>query len=155
MAVEDWIDDIADRWATIVDPKGGNLRSYRVFGTPEFPEAITDYPCALTYTSELTGVYASGESVEYWNGVTEFHLVGDSAKHHYPYIMRWFKLIRDASNGALQLGGKVSFFGLRAEGVSSIEGPVVLQYGSEEPHLGLIARWRVKEDITDEVTITA
>lgn len=157
MAVEDWIDKVVDRWATIVDPKGGNLTAFRVYDKANFPEAISkdNYPCAITFIESMSGQYGQSESLEYWLGVTEFHLVPDVGKHHYSYIMRWFKLIRDAAIGAVQLVGSVSNFALRVEGIASIEGPVVLQYGEEAPHLGLIARWQVKEDVTAEATLTA
>jgi len=153
MGIETWIDLIVDRWRTIEDPRGGNLRAYYVFKQEEFPEAITEYPCALTYVTDLSGDYSAGGSREHWNGTTEFHLVSDVGKHHYPYIMRWFALIRNAVLGSVSLGGSVSHFMPQVEGGPFIQGPVVLQYGSDAPHLGLVANWIVKEQVT--VTVTA
>ena len=46
MAVENWIDEIVALAGTISDGKQ-HVRSYSVFARDEFPESITEYPCAM------------------------------------------------------------------------------------------------------------
>lgn len=145
MAVENWIDAIARRWE-ISDGKGGTVRSFRVYEKAEFPEAITIFPCALTYTTDVTPIYgASAIDREMWNGVTEFHLFEGVNKSNFPELMRYFNRIITAAAGDVTLGGLVSYFMIRQEGGPGISGPVVLQYGSESPHHGIVVNWVVKE----------
>jgi len=156
VAVENWIDEIVDVWKAIEDPKGGNLRAFYVFKKGEFPEAISDFPCVLTYTADVRNEYSSGGPlIDTWRGVSEFHLVPDVGKQHYPYIMRWFALIRNAAAGSMQLNSKVAHFLLSQEDSPSIEGPVKLIFGSEAEHLGLIVHWTVKENVSGDYSPAA
>jgi len=151
MAVEQWIDEIADLAGTVSDGKK-KVRSYRVFKKAEFPESLSVFPCALTYTSEARMKYSlGGPQTDLWYGVTEFHLTSNVAKSNYPYIMRFFARIKAAFASKMNLNGKVAYFMLRTD-EAGLQGPVVLQYGSEEPHLGIIARWVVKEDTSGDFT---
>lgn len=144
MAVTDWIDEITRLWE-VSDGKGGQVRSFRVFEKEEFPEALSTFPCAITYTEGVRDRYGQGVSVDLWRGVTEFHLTPDLNRRAFPNLMRFFARIRDAAAGNVTLNGKVSWFALRTEGGDSIEGPVKLQYGTENVHYGLVVRWEVKE----------
>jgi hypothetical protein len=154
MAVEQWIDEIAKLWE-FSDGKGATVKSFRAYERGNFPETIGPFPCALTYTTEDVSDYSvGGPNIDLWNGITEFHLVADIGKHHYPYIMLFFKRIRDAVAGHIQLSGLVENFLLRKD-VPSIQGPVVLQYGQEAPHLGLIVNWEAKENVTGDFVVAA
>ena len=153
MAVETWIDEIAKLAGTVSNGRGGKVRSYQVFNKAEFPEALTVFPCAITYTSEVRMEYSlGGPCVDLWYGMTEFHLTPGTAKSDYPYIMRFFARIKAAFAGKMTLGGKVAYFQLRTD-EAGLQGPVVLQYGGEEPHLGIVARWLVKEDTSGDFTV--
>ena len=146
MAVENWIDEITKLWDTVSDGQGSYVRSYRVYEKAEFPEAMNIFPSAITYTLDVTPVYsAGGVQVEFWNGVTEFHISPDVDKSRFPGLMLYFARIRAAAASNLQLNGKVAHFLIRIEGGPGIQGPVVLQYGSEAPHHGLMVFWKVKE----------
>ncbi len=146
MAVENWLDEITKIWDGVSDGRGGYVKSYRVYEKAEFPEAINVFPCAITYTKDMTPVYsAGGVQVELWNGITEFHLSPDVDKSRFPGLMLYFARIRAAAAADLQLSGKVAHFLIRTEGGPGIEGPVVLQYGSEAPHHALMVYWKVKE----------
>lgn len=147
MAVENWIDEIA-RLFEISDGKGGTIRSYRVYEKSDFPEAINTYPCALTFTTEIECHDGSGAQYDLWQGITEFHLYDGVDKSKYPYIMLFFDRICKAAVGNVTLTGKVSYFKLRSDNGPSIVGPATLQYGSENPHLGLVVYWIVKENVT-------
>ncbi len=153
MAVENWIDEICKLWE-VDDGKGGKVKSYRVYEKAEFPAALSVYPCAITYTVDVIDHYSAGASYDLWNGKSEFHFQGID-KSRYPAMMLFFARIRDAAAGSLSLGGKVAHFKLRTpdEGGPSIQGPVMLQYGSEDPHDGLVIYWRVKEMVS--VTVSA
>ena len=143
MAVENWIDEIAALWE-ISDGKGGTVTSYRAFEKADFPEAITVYPCAITYVSGVRMDLPQDIETNIWSGVSEFHLVAGIGKHHYPFVMRYFERIKNAAKGNKNLSGKVALFILDHENIS-IQGPAVMSYGSEEPHLGLVVRWVVTE----------
>jgi hypothetical protein len=153
LAIESWIDEIAKLAGEVEDGRGGHVRSYSVFERAEFPESLSLFPCALTYATEVTCQVSEGLCIDLWKGTTEFHLFPDVAKNHYPEIMLYFARIRNAFALHRKLAGKVAYCQLVTEEGPSIQGPVVLQYGSEEPHLGLIARWVVKENVTGKFTL--
>jgi len=158
MAVETWIDDITRLWDQVSDGRGGSVRSYRVYEKDDFPEALSDFPCALTYSTEVENVYSlGGPLVDLWQGVTEFHLFPNVDKRNFPAIMKFFARIRNAASGSMTLGGKVAHFLLRNanSGGASIQGPVVLQYGGEEPHHGLLVFWEVNENCSGDYTPAA
>ena len=145
MAVESWIDELCAVWE-VSDGERGTVRSYRVYSKAEFPAAITVFPCAITYIESVEATYsAGGPCINYWLGVTEFHLFPNTDKGNYPAIMLYYARIIAAAAARLTLGGLVSHFILRSGGEPGIVGPVVLQYGGEDPHHGLVVNWRVKE----------
>lgn len=151
--IESWIDEIADLAGTVGDGKGKKVRSYRVFKKAEFPESLSVFPCALTYTSEVRSSYSmGGPCTDLWFGITEFHLTPNEAKSQYPFIMRFFARIKAAFALHMTLGGKVAYVQLRTD-EAGLQGPVTLQYGAEEPHLGIVARWVVKEDTSGDFTV--
>lgn len=155
MAVENWIDEIAKLAGEVPNGKGGKVKSYRVFAKADFPEGLTVFPCAITYTTQVITSYSQGgPCIDLWKGVTEFHLSEGTAKSEYPAVMRFFAHIRAAFAQHMTLGGKVAYCKL-AEDEPSLQGPVVLQYGAEQPHHGIIARWVVKENVTGTFTIGA
>jgi len=130
--------------------------SYRVFEKPEFPETLTQYPCAITYTLGVKSDYSvGGPCVDHWEGVTEFHLTPNVVKSHFPYIMLFFRRIRDAAAGSLTLGGRVAHFLLDPDRQPNIQGPVALVYGSEDPHHALVVYWVVKESVSGDFVVSA
>lgn len=160
MAVESWIDTICDVWGTIPNGKGGFVRSFYVYKRDEFPAAITAemMPCVITYTTSVESDVNAAQTLEHWTGTTEFHLFPNDDKRHYPALMLYFKRIRQAAAANITLGGLVAYFVLRSNKTrttgTSIDGPVVMQYGGENPHLGLVVHWLVKEDVTTETPVS-
>lgn len=152
--IEQWIDSLCKVWGTVDNGRGGLVRSYLVFEKAEFPESLSEYPCAITYPEGVSNEYGNGASIDIWRGKTEFHLIGDSQKSSLPYVIRFFARIRNAAAQNYKLGGKVDYMLLRAEDLS-IQGPITLAYGSEEPHWGLVVYWTVKENVSNEVQIGA
>lgn len=150
MAIENWIDSIAAVWDSVDNGKGGKVRSYRVFEKDEFPEALTDFPCAITYPQGVKATYGS-VSVDLWRGATEFHLFPNEKKNNFPALLRYYRRIIVAAAANLTLGGKVAHFLLLPD-EQNIRGPVVLQYGTEMLHHGLMVYWEVKELTTVTVT---
>jgi hypothetical protein len=149
MAVTDWIDRIAIIFE-IADGKGGTLTSYRPYDKGEFPEAINDFPCAIHYITDVRNQYSlGGPCIDYYNGVSEFHLVASTAKSLLPYCMTFLTRIRDAAAANMNLGGRCDHFLLRMDEPSQ-QGPVALQYGDENPHWGIVVRWEVKENVTGD-----
>lgn len=153
MSVVDWIDKLAALWE-VDDGQGGTVKSFRVYEKSEFPEALPPSTiCALTFTTGVSNEYSvGGPLIDHWTGITEFHFPWGVDKSHFPAIMLFFARLRNAAAGDIQLGGTVHNFVLRrtATGGPSIEGPVVLQWGSEEPHHALVVHWTVKEDVTGD-----
>lgn len=145
MAVEDWIDEVCKLWE-ISDGKGGLVKAFRVYEKAEFPEAMNVFPSVLTFTTRMEPHYGEA-SYELWEGVSEFHLAPNVDKSNFPNIMLYFARISNAAVSNVLLSGKVSYFELTA-----VEGPVILRYGSEDPHLGILVRWRVKESVSVNIT---
>lgn len=160
MAVEDWIDKVCDVWGTVSDGKGGTVKAFYVYKRDEFPESIPAamMPCVLTYTVSVEPDVNASQTLAHWVGRSEFHLFPTEDKRNYPALMLYFKRIIQAAAANLKLGGAVSYFLLRSNLTRvtgpGIEGPVVMQYGSETPHHGLIVHWLVKEDITTETPVS-
>jgi len=154
MAVTDWIDKIAQVFE-VANGKGGTVLSYRMYDRNNIPEALTSYPCAISYVTEARHQYSlGGPCLDFYNGVTEFHLTPNASKANLPYIMPYFARIRDAAAGNITLSGTVAHFLLRLD-EASVTGPVTLQYGQEEPHHGLVVRWEVKEEVSGDFTPAA
>lgn len=158
--VEKWIDALCDVWAEVESHKPGQkVRAFYVYKRDEFPESLAAdlMPCVLTYVTGVESDLNAGVSLEHWRGVSEFHLFPNTDKRNYPAIMRYFARIRNAAALHMKLGGLVSYFLLRSNATrvtgTSLEGPVVMQYGSENPHQGLLVHWLVKEDVSTEVVI--
>lgn len=151
MPVEDWIDTLCALWE-ISDGRGGTVRSYRLFERNEFPEAITDVPCAITYTRGVDMEINASNPLGFWHGVTEFHLTQGLDKSKFPEAIRYFARIRAAMAANVKLGGLVAHFRPDPNVTPSVQGPVVLTYGSEDPHHGIVVYWEVKVNETDEVS---
>lgn len=153
MAIEQWIDKISRLWE-IDDGKGGTVKSYRLFEVNEFPNEIT-FPCALTYPLSVSSLYNSAyQNTDIWIGRTEFHIFPSADKSLIPEVMLFYGRIRKAAANNLDLDGSVSSFLLANEGEQySIAAPVILQYGSENPHWGILVNWIVKEAVADEFSI--
>lgn len=147
MAVENWIDSIADLWGAVDDGKGKHVKSYSVFKRGEFPSAISEFPCAITYVTRVPTVQysAGGPAVVIWQGVTEFHLVPNIDKTHIPYVIRFYDRIIRAAASSITLGGLVTHFLLSNEEPLQ---PGSLVYGNEAPHYGVVVNWVVKENPT-------
>ena len=145
MAVEDWIDEVAKKAGQVADGRGGWVRAYRLFEKEDFPEALIEFPCALTYTEDVVmAAPAGGPNIDIWRGVTEFHLAPGVKKSDFPYLLRFFARIRAVFTSDYNLGSRVEYCRLRVEG-PSIEGPVVFEPNTESANQGLIAHWIVRE----------
>jgi hypothetical protein len=123
-----------------------------VYEKNEFPESIESTPCAITYTQGNNMQIMAGGGKSIWHGVTEFHLSENVDKDQFPYIMLFFARIRTAAAANMKLGGLVDHLALRGDITPNVQGPVVLQYGSEAPHHGIVVYWEVKENESDTVT---
>ncbi len=145
MAIEDWIDKLVDVAGSVDTGNGKTVRAFYVFKKTEFPEKMTIFPCALTFTENASMDYPDGgPNRDIWAGVIEFHITSNTKKSNYPTVMRYFSRIRAAFKANRILADNV-ILKLRSENGPSIEGPVTLQYGDEQPHLGLLVHWIVRE----------
>jgi hypothetical protein len=150
--IEDWIDEICKLAGNVsagAAPGGkGRVRSFWTFKKSEFPEAITEFPAAITYVQgmRLIGGSDSGPTIALWRGVTEFHLAPSTGKQEIPGVMPYFGRILEAFLTKRTLGGLVSEFSL----IKNDEGEAItaggLTYGADgAQHMGLMVYWRVKE----------
>ena len=144
MAVTDWIDDIAKLWGTLENGQGELLRSYRVFEKAEVPEALSIYPCAISYVSALSSLSYTAAGIALWRGTTEIHVYPNTSKANIPGLMLWYERITVKAASSLQLGGKVDHFKLAAQDPIRA---ATLQYASEDYHHGLVINWQVKEKL--------
>lgn len=148
--IEDWIDEVAKVFE-FTDPKNRTVRSFRLFGTDNFPESISvaDGPVALTIPGGVpTGEISKGNgTILFWKGVTEIHVTKDLGKGHLPLLTKYFGCIIKACAAKLQLGGAVpSVAHFEIDFASGgIDGPLELQYGQEDKHWGFLVYWEVKE----------
>ena len=142
--ITDWVDKVAEVWGTIDNGKGGSLRSYKVFKRAEFPESLNEFPCALTIVPRVPKIQysAGGPCLAVYDGVSEFHIAKNINKSNYPFVLTYFEKIIVAAAANLQLGGAVEHFLLANSNPIAMN---VLQYGSEDAHLGLVVTWQVKE----------
>jgi hypothetical protein len=154
--IENWVDTLCKVWE-IDDGRGGTVWSPRIFGKDEFPEAIdAARPTALTFlTNTATSYSAGGPCINLYTGYTEFHLAPNLSRSSIPAVLKFIKKIEVAAAGNARLGGIVEHFLLTSEGQPSIQGPVVLQYGEEAEHLGLVVHWEVKENVSGQFNVTA
>lgn len=150
MGIEHWIDEICRAAGEVADGRGSQVRSYLVYERAEFPAAMTVYPCAITYATQvICRAGDSGPLVDLWEGQTEFHLWPNTDKSHYPELMLFYGRIRNAFALHRKLGGKVAWFALKTDEASLQAAKLV--YGDEVEHLGIVAKWQVKELVSYEL----
>ncbi len=152
MSAEEWIDDVARLWA-FEGHSGLMVKSYL---QDEFPESINYFPCAISYIAGLDPSYSIAGPLDdlYW-GVTEFHLFPSASKAFMPEVNRYYAKIRNAAASRMTLGGKVARFELRRTSGPPISRAFELTYGIENPHLGLLVMWEVKEIVVGDYTPAA
>lgn len=151
MAVENWIDAYTEMIGGITVKKQA-VKSFSLFKKDNFPKAISEFPSALTFIDGVNlQASGTGPSIEFWTGTTEFHIFPDIGVNNYPGIMPWFRAIRDQFGTHVTLSGKVTYC-LLVDNPYCIEGPVTLTYGTDAPHLGLVAHWRIKNHVNAEFT---
>jgi len=152
--IETWIDALAKIWM-FDDGQGKLVKSYRLFDKSDrIPESITEFPCAISYPTGLQPQYgASIPTILIWDGATEFHLAGDVQLNNIPYALPFFRKILSAAAGNIKLAGTVSEFSIPFEpGALSL---VEFEYGAGPSHRGILVHWRVKEDVSGQITISA
>jgi hypothetical protein len=156
--VSDWIDYIPEKISEL-SYRGKSIRSFLVYKKTEIPDKLEpeDIPAAVTYLIGSSGDYSAGGAWEYWTGQTDFYLENSTAKELYNQVLDFHPLIRNKLLENIQFAGLVDEFRLiEGETESSIRGPVELQYNEEAPfRWGYTVRWRVKENVSTEVTIAA
>lgn len=158
-SVETWIDALCKVWA-ISDGRSGAVRSFLVFEKNELPGAITSemVPCAVSYPSDCEVEYSmGGPTIFWWNGTTEFHLTRDVKPANLPYILPFYGRIAAAAMSDVTLGDTVGFWQLQG-------GPGAMQFATfralrdglmVDDHQGILVRWRVKQTVSGQYTVSA
>ena len=156
--IDNWIDTVQDMWAGLVGDGFKNVWAPYLIKRAEFPSSIDasdllTHPIALSIVGETQFKYSAGGPNEgFYNGVTEFHVAPSLDMALIPQIMQWPRLIAQAADGNLMLGGIVNVFVLQNR-PDPITGPVELQYGDETPHWGFIVYWEVKENVNAYLSV--
>jgi len=149
--LQNWIDKISDRWATIVTHEGGTLRAHKMSELDDFPETVSA-PAVITYPSDVSLTYSVGGPIlAHWVGRSEFYLFPNVSKSNLPRLLPYFERIAVAAMGSITLSGSVLYFMIDSTdaGSPSMEGPVQLTYGdNDNPYLGIVVNWKVKENIS-------
>lgn len=149
--VEYWGPELVKTWGAILDK---NKRTIKAYGFNEIPEALSVFPCAVSFISDAVDVDYSegGLNLVLWKGKTEFHITNDVKKNGlndvYPYIR---KVIETAAK-SLTLNGKVDSFLLKQSPTIT---PAVLTWGDEIDHYGLVVPWEIRENVTGKFTVSA
>ncbi|MBS4061466.1 MAG: hypothetical protein KG029_13790 [Bacteroidetes bacterium] len=145
--IEDWIDDLTRVWE-VDDGKGGHVRSYRLFERDEFPQNVPlDIPTALTFFDNVDNLEYSegGPKIAFYKGTAEFNLTPDLDRSRIPYVLRFVGRIIRAAAANMTLGGRVNYMILDPSGPIEMS---TLKYGNAgAEHLGLVAKWIVKETL--------
>lgn len=159
--VQDWIDLLCARWATInpAPSFGGRImRSFNPITDADIPEAIQPAgldksPIAFTVPPSLRPFYAKGSpKLATWTGETHFHLAPSMEWKWVRELMPYYQLIWNAAAGSPQLGGKVHLFHIPDEDEAMSELRPV-QYGDESPHWGIVVRWIVIEHVSFTIAV--
>ena len=150
MAIETWIDTLADAF-NFVYTGALKVQTYHLYSDPQFPPALSTFPCALSYPTGVTCYVGDGAAYDIWTGKTEIHVTQNADFASLKFVLPFAGLIKAAAAGKVTLGGLVAYFLLRTSG-QSIEGPAKLVYGQESPHWGYVAHWVVKEMSTTQLT---
>ena len=149
--IENWIDKLAENMSRMYAGQGKNMLAYKMYGKAEIPESLNAFPSCMVFPENVTCTYSSGgPCTNIWTGTIEFHLTSDLNRKKLPEVILFFDRILEQFAGNVTLDGTVAYCILDPDGVS-IEGPVEMRWGQENPHFGLIAHWIVKEVITDLV----
>jgi hypothetical protein len=141
--IENWIDAVAKVFE-ISDGQGGLVKSFRVFEKDEFPNALSQFPSAISYPTGVQAIYGEA-SMDIWTGITEIH-VDPVEKSNLADVLRYVNRIKTAVAANITLGGLVSYFILDQDGGQNIVGPVTLDFGDPSPNTGFIVHWTVKEN---------
>jgi len=146
--IENWIDTLTKVWE-VDDGRGGTVRSYRLFERDEYPENVPlDQVTALTFFDAVDMEYSQGgPRIAIWRGTVEFNLTPDLDRRRIPYVLRFVGRIARAAAKNMTLGGRVNYMVLDPS--TTVE-MAVLKYGNAGvEHLGLVAKWIVKETLND------
>lgn len=155
--IETWIDHLAAVWE-ISDTRFGTVKSFKLVQDADFPDSLEAsdldlHPVALTIPGGVQFEYSlGGPRIGFYSGVTEFHVAPDLNRSRLPALLPWYGKIVRAAAAAMQLSGTVEYFVI-SDQPDAIQGPLALQYGSENPHWGFVVNWTVKEHIT--LTVSA
>jgi hypothetical protein len=156
--IENWIDEVAKVWE--ISDGFKTVQSFKLVEKAEFPESIDptsldNAPIALTIPASVGPEYSlGGPHIGYWIGVTEFHVASNQDRGKLPELLPWYRKIINAAASHMKLNNTVELF-LIDEGNDAITGPVPLQFGDETPHWGFLVRWRVKERLEGQITVSA
>lgn len=150
--VEIWLDALNAVFG-VDTGRGSKVATPKVTVSNAYPESLPSLPVALSWPVSLEPTYGAPDSsaptILIWQGETEMHLTPDVKKSNLPYVYRFFGRILAAAKANITLGGLVEYF-IIPKGANSME-PAILQYGGEAPHIGIIIRWTVKQNLSGQI----
>jgi hypothetical protein len=141
MSIESWIDTLADAFQ-FVYTGALTVKTYHLYSDPVFPSALAQFPCALSYPTDVTFSLGDGATYDIWEGTTEIHVTQNADKASLKFVLPFAGLIRAAAASHVTLGGKVAYF-LPRDGQPMKIGTG--SYGQEAEHWLYKYYWKVKE----------
>jgi len=149
MTIETWIDTLCDAFDFVYTSGGKRILTYHLYDDPQFPSALAQFPCALSYPIGVTFHLGDGASYDIWTGKTEIHVTQNADKASLKFVLPFADLIRIAAASHVTLGGKVAYF-LPAPGKEMSLGTGA--YGQESEHWIYVYYWTVKELSTTQLS---
>jgi hypothetical protein len=154
--IEKWLDTLNAVWGFDFG-RGQVIRTPKCATKNEFPEALGDLadqgPIALSWPVSAQPKYGASSSsiptILIWKGITELHLVPDVKKTNLAFLLPFYGKILNAAKTNITLGGLVEYF-ILDDREDNFE-LSILQYGSENPHHGIVLHWTVKQNLSGQI----
>lgn len=154
--LQSWLDKVCDLMA-VTDVRGQQVHSFVVFERNELPDAISPemVPCAYSYVQNCQPEYSvGGPTILFWEGATEFHLTTDVKPANIPYILTFFEIVLRAAAAKLKLDNTVELFLIPPDG-NAMQFATFQNADGRDDHQGFVVRWKVKQPISGDLTVSA
>lgn len=147
MAIEDWMPTLKAKIAEI----SGIVQ---VHDYTDLPGSLQAFPTAIILTESGEILYSGpGPKIEYHDIQITIYTAGQILPEGLSQAVPFITRVRDKLAGNVQLNGKVNYIDTRPE-EKWYEGPGQVDYAGKN-HTGIIFRYRVKEDVTGDFTVSA
>jgi len=154
-SAETFIDKIADLFK-ISDGETGTIRSFHVFDRNEMPAAMAAdmAPCVIHYITNCQPEYSEGgPTIFFWDGQSEWHLTKDVKPSNVRIILPFYGRILAKAMSDMQLSGTVNSFVIPPE-EGAMSFVTFRNVEGRDDHQGIVVKWKVKQDVTGQYTVS-